>query len=254
MSRRKLLALGYDSSSTFHVNDETERRKLVVWLEDQAIRHYKVDQRAQLRDIGGGQWVDACQMYLTDLGCPYPWTDCDSVIDWLLTFALRLEYEDNQEVYAKRAAKVSSLGKESAPQVVRANVLDNLDFQSDEFKTGVEQLANYLKVPLHPNHLITLRAINKLIHSKYSKDEQERRTEELKTIKMVRNAPMTLDTINLGFTTGDAILDKAVKVLRLLYINDLRDLQTAINGVLVSAQSLTADPKTDTGLGQVGRK
>jgi RLL motif-containing protein 1 len=42
-------------------------------------------------------------------------------------------------------------------------------------------------------------------------------------------------------------------VLRLLHISELRDAQTAINELVVDVQGLTADPKTNTSLGKVGR-
>ena len=48
-------------------------------------------------------------------------------------------------------------------------------------------------------------------------------------------------------------LDDAAKVLRLLHIQELRDLQTKINETIVSVQSITANPKTDSRLGRVGR-
>jgi RLL motif-containing protein 1 len=56
----------------------------------------------------------------------------------------------------------------------------------------------------------------------------------------------------LGFDTGDQIINEAAKVLRLLYIQDLRTLQTKINETIVSVQSLVADPRTDSKLGQTG--
>ena len=42
-------------------------------------------------------------------------------------------------------------------------------------------------------------------------------------------------------------------VLRLLHIEELRKLQTEANRVIVEIQRLTANPITDTALGQVGR-
>lgn len=42
-------------------------------------------------------------------------------------------------------------------------------------------------------------------------------------------------------------------VLKLLFVQDLRDLQTKINEALVAVQTVTADPRTDTKLGKVGR-
>jgi len=46
---------------------------------------------------------------------------------------------------------------------------------------------------------------------------------------------------------------KCLQILRLLFIHDLRDLQTKINECIVSLQTVTANPKTDTALGKVGR-
>lgn len=51
---------------------------------------------------------------------------------------------------------------------------------------------------------------------------------------------------------GDPVLNEAVKIMRLLYIQNLRDLQTRINELIVAVQTVTANPKTDTKLGKVG--
>lgn len=63
---------------------------------------------------------------------------------------------------------------------------------------------------------------------------------------------MALDQLVLGLDTGDVVLNNAARVLRLLHIEELRKLQTAINETIVSIQVITADPKTDERLGQVG--
>lgn len=57
----------------------------------------------------------------------------------------------------------------------------------------------------------------------------------------------------LGFATGDARLDAAAALLRMLYVADLRELQDAVNDILITVQEFTADPKTDASLGVVGR-
>jgi len=64
---------------------------------------------------------------------------------------------------------------------------------------------------------------------------------------------MPLDELVLGLDTGDKVLNNAARVLRLLHIEELRKLQTAINETIVAVQLITADPKTDERLGQVGR-
>lgn len=49
------------------------------------------------------------------------------------------------------------------------------------------------------------------------------------------------------------MVQQPVDVLKLLFIQDLRELQTKINEALVAVQTVTADPRTDTTLGRVGR-
>ena len=39
----------------------------------------------------------------------------------------------------------------------------------------------------------------------------------------------------------------------MLYVADLRELQDQVNAALMQLQALTADPKTDSRLGKVGR-
>ncbi|MGH0192512.1 UNVERIFIED_CONTAM: hypothetical protein FKN15_017039 [Acipenser sinensis] len=51
----------------------------------------------------------------------------------------------------------------------------------------------------------------------------------------------------------DATLNEAAAILRLLHIEELRDLQTRINEAIVAVQAIIADPKTDHRLGKVGR-
>lgn len=51
----------------------------------------------------------------------------------------------------------------------------------------------------------------------------------------------------------DATLNEAARILRLLHIEELRELQTRINEAIVAVQAVIADPKTDHRLGKVGR-
>ena len=64
---------------------------------------------------------------------------------------------------------------------------------------------------------------------------------------------LDLLTFPLGFTTHDSTADHAAAIMRMLYVLDLRELQDAVNDLLVSVQEFTANPKTDASLGQVGR-
>ena len=49
-----------------------------------------------------------------------------------------------------------------------SNPLDNIDFTAPEFKAGVENLADFLHVTKHPDHLVTLQAICKLVSRRLS--------------------------------------------------------------------------------------
>ena len=51
----------------------------------------------------------------------------------------------------------------------------------------------------------------------------------------------------------DPVLKEACKILRLLHLTNLRSLQNEINNTIELVQSATANPKTDTRLGKVGR-
>ena len=70
---------------------------------------------------------------------------------------------------------------------------------------------------------------------------------------MKEGLPVALDENILGFDTGDAVLNEAGQILRLLHIEELRELQTKINEAIVAVQAIIADPKTDHRLGKVGR-
>ena len=58
--------------------------------------------------------------------------------------------------------------------------------------------------------------------------------------------------IEVGGAGGGAAVEAAVNVLRVLHINDLRVLQSAVDALLVQMQEYTSDPKTDSKLGRVG--
>ncbi|XP_074605140.1 RNA transcription, translation and transport factor protein [Brevipalpus obovatus] len=142
---------------------------------------------------------------------------------------------------------------------IQENPLDNLDFASDEFKAGVAELAAMLKIPEHPDHLITLGAISHLVQTRLNSDALRREEHSadsksnVESRKKMDDKALTLDTTSLGFQVSDKQLERPAKVLRMLYLNDMRDLQNNINRTIVKIQEITAHPKTDSNLGQVGR-
>lgn len=111
-------------------SDETQFRNCIVWLEDQKIRHYKIEDRGNLRNIPSSDWPKAyekvlkksglvsmlwsaadfiCEngmtsyvwasfalvQYLQDLNSPFGVEEKQEAVDWLLGLAVRYEYGDN---------------------------------------------------------------------------------------------------------------------------------------------------------------
>lgn len=64
---------------------------------------------------------------------------------------------------------------------------------------------------------------------------------------------VALEKLPLGFSTSDSEIDRLAKVLRILHVRELRKLQNRINGTIATMQEVTANPKTDSKLGRVGR-
>jgi len=243
MFKRKLIALDYPKP-TEDFSDDASFRKMIVWLEDQKIRHYKIEDRTELRDTESPNWESAAQKYLADIFSPYPISERPSLLDWLMGFAIGLEYGDNAEKYRKAptvaAKKDGSTG----------TILDNVDFNSADFKAGVASLAKLLNIPPHSDHLVVLRAVNILITERLTKEAIERSQKDTSSAGAPR---LPLDKVDLGFEISDLVVQEAAKVLRLLHIKELRDLQSLANEAIVAVQTITANPKTDSKLGKVGQ-
>jgi len=247
MFKRKLSALDYHSSEKFDPEVVQEYRSLVVWLEDQKIRQYKIEDRTALRNIEATTWHESFLKYLKDMDCPLMGGSKLEILDWLVGQAIKFEYTDRKEDYNKYNKEFMQQSKGINPKIVSSNPLDNLDFNAPEFKAGVESLADFLKVTKHPDHLITLQAICKLVSTRYNAKAIEN-----PDLVVPEGQAFPFRDHDLGFDTGDKVLNDAAKILRLLYIQDLRALQTKINESIVSVQAVTANPKTDTRLGKVG--
>ncbi|KAI5610800.1 RNA transcription, translation and transport factor protein, partial [Silurus asotus] len=230
-------------------SDEPEFRNFIVWLEDQKIRHYKIEDRGNLRNISSSEWPKSFEKYLQDVSCPFSVQERCEAIDWLLGLAVRFEYGDNVcvllsvEKYrnCQPAAEVSNSTQKPADPLI------NLDINNPDFKAGVMALANLLKIQRHDDYLVMLKAIRILIQERLTPDAIA------KASKSKEGLPVALEKHILGFDTGDATLNEAARILRLLHIEELRELQTRINEAIVAVQAIIADPKTDHRLGKVGR-
>ncbi|KAK3917972.1 RNA transcription, translation and transport factor protein [Frankliniella fusca] len=247
MFKRKLLALDHHAPDSVNINDEREIKNLVLWLENQKIRRYKIENRGVL-EADGPQWRANFEKYCKDLASPIVDGSMEEKLEWLIGYAVSLEYADDVGKYKAQTAENISKTVLTAPKVESSNPLDNMDFESADFKKGVLTLAQILNITPHPDHLITLQAVSKVVRERLSQEALDNPNNII-----VKGKPFPFQEADLGFDMGDYVLNQAAKILRLLYIHDLRDLQTNINETIVAVQSITADPKTDTKLGQVGR-
>uniref|UniRef100_A0A8C0H3E4 RNA transcription, translation and transport factor protein n=1 Tax=Chelonoidis abingdonii TaxID=106734 RepID=A0A8C0H3E4_CHEAB len=237
MFRRKLTALDYHNPAGFNCRDETEFSNFIVWLEDQKIRHYKIEDRGSLRNIHNDEWPKAFEKYLKDVNCPFKIQERQETIDWLLGLAVRLEYGDNADKYkdcTPDSAKITDNAAKNAEPLI------NLDVNNPDFKAGVMALANLLQIQRHDDYLVMLKAIRILV--------QERLTQDA-----IGKANQSKETFRVRLDKHYAVLNEAAQILRLLHIEELRELQTKINEAIVAVQAIIADPKTDHRLGKVGR-
>lgn len=214
----------------------------MLWVEDQKIRHYKIEERAGLRNVNDAvEWQKAFDKYKHDLGCPASLKTQIEILSWILGYAVKLEYGDRVDKYKPITA--SKEKKTNAPVIKSTNPFDNLDFSSKDFENGVRNLALKFDMPYHPDHLVVLQGLSRLVKNNLSIDALK---EQIPT-----GQPFPIyDGEGFGFENQD--LETASRILRLLHIQSLRQLQTVVNETIVSVQNLTADPRTDTKLGKVG--
>jgi len=250
MFKRKLSALEYGKE--YNPQDENQFRQMVIWLEDMKIRLYPIDERASLRDIQNPQWEQSFSKFLQDLKFPYDnemIKDRIAMSDWLIGAAIRFEYGDNVDKYKPVISNAINDQQKTNSSNHNGNPLETIDYSSEEFKSGMLKLCELLQIPTKFNDTIAiLRAVSKVITTKLSKEaiDKSRIKEEGSGVDF------SIEQMSLGFDTGDKIINEAAKVLRLLYIQDLRTLQTKINETIVNVQSLVADPRTDSKLGKIG--
>eukprot|EP00049_Salpingoeca_infusionum_P018997 m.359692 g.359692 ORF g.359692 m.359692 type:complete len:238 (+) comp18673_c0_seq1:139-852(+) len=231
--QRKLRALGYPNAETFKPTDEGPFRNLVVSLEDTKIRFYAEDERAALRNTENRKWSTAFVKYLEDMECPHM-AHADSkdlqsrliVVDWLLGRAIALEYSDDAAVYnqAQTQQTATSLG---------------VDANSDTATALIKELATLLKLPVVEDVDLQWRGVTSTLLERFTPAAVTYAIQH----PQEKHERMSLATLPLGFDTGDVTLNTAAKILRLLHIHELRDLQTSVNQMLAGVQDLVIRDK-----------
>jgi len=249
MYRRKLIALEYHHPEEFAPHDENQFRSLIVWLEDRIIRRFQIAEREFLRDTNNSDWDTVFAKYLEDLECPVDSGDRNKVTGWLLSYAIKLKYKDNSETYNQiHEEKLERKMHASSINEVSPGSIGAIKGDDPDLKYGVISLSKLLGIPEHPDHITILQAVKTIIEERLSNSQIEAR----KNIDEGSDF-LPLKDVSLGLRVGDPAVEEAAKIVRLLHLHELRDLQTQINKAIVLVQKLTANPKTDQSLGKVGR-
>ncbi|KAH8278332.1 hypothetical protein KR026_002838, partial [Drosophila bipectinata] len=227
--------------------DRKEFASTILWLEDQKIRLYTIEDREKLRNLDNPKmWEEGYLKYKADLNMPCLESQQEELA-WILSHAVRLEFLDDPEQFASinsQQQSVQTNGKQTQ-QKVQSIFEGKINVQDKAFIDGVRLLASKLNVPHHPNHLLQLEAVARIVHERLSPDARGR--------KPIVGTPFPFDKGNDIVSSNDPALDLPMRILRLLQIQSLRQLQTHINETIVAVQNITANPKTDTKLGKVGR-
>lgn len=69
-----------------------------MWLEDQKIRHYTIQDRELLRNIDSNDWIKAYEKYKKDLMSPITSKVQTEELSWLLSYAVQLDFTDNSKI------------------------------------------------------------------------------------------------------------------------------------------------------------
>jgi RLL motif-containing protein 1 len=283
----KLALLGYPRAAELSLAAPAEVATLAAFLEDRHVRALPEEQREPLRRAGAA-FAPALDAYLRRLACPLaPAAPLGDRLAWLAQHALALAFEDGAAGFnaasaaeelegapaaaepaaaaaaATAAAATAAAAAASAPEKLPADA-----------HALVLELARLLRVPTEARddaHVLqgchrvlrmrVLPAVAELEATSALEGPEDggagaaaaRRRPAARAAASADAGADAMRDFGAGFSTGDATLDRACAVLRMLYVADLRELQDAVNDILVEIQSFTADPKTDSALGVVGR-
>lgn len=233
---RKLQALSYPELDSASLNGQAFC-KIVLWLEEEKIRLYEKQDRKVLRDFSK-PWYGHVADYAKELGVSADgFSDANGpvklrVLNALTNLAIHDIYRDKVEA--------NELSLVAPPKPVAGS--------------GEKQRLGHL-----------IPGVNKLLicFSLPALGEQAVDTDTVAALRciQIRVAPsgqgaddaLDLDSLPVGMEISDPDVKRAAAVLRLLHGVELQQLQVNINHVINELQQLTADPKTDSKLGRVGR-
>ena len=204
-------------------SDLASARTLVEWLEDRKVRCLDELERTGLRAGPSDEaWLTSFASYLAGLGCPFsPHPDLMTSIGWLVGFAISLEHEDLTQ---REPTEGTGVGDEvdirsRVDEICRRLRLSRLEGEEDF--SLLDRAARLIRFVLKEE---SLEALDHATESEES-----------------RHA-LALEEFPLGFQVGDRVVNDVAVVLRMLYLDDLRELQHDLNALIALGQEHTANP------------
>eukprot|EP01138_Halocafeteria_seosinensis_P014239 gb/GECG01014538.1/.p1 GENE.gb/GECG01014538.1/~~gb/GECG01014538.1/.p1 ORF type:complete len:308 (+),score=35.81 gb/GECG01014538.1/:1-924(+) len=272
------------------VIQQNDAVRVVSWLEDKQIRKWPIDERVRLR-TNDEQWQESFRQYLLSNKCPFLHNDrlnmdnMPKYLHWLINQAIGLQFEDSGESINVKCEELSRHPKNVIAKAHSLQIEDELNNQTAEqtkrsaeaqekedrdtkldstSKEKLRELADLLKLTraeaLQNNEIQASEALPVLQEA--GRVIRQRIlsviTTEGEPVKAAIDEEATFSDADPkvfppGLDTHDKLVNKAASILRMLYISDLRELQDAANDILITLQAYTADPKTNTAAGKVGR-
>ena len=243
--------------------DVASRTALAEFLEDTIIRALPVDARDGLRrgkTSDASVAVDALNAYgaaltppVRELGA----ASADACVDALLERAVALKHDDIVGDNEQTDEDVDALERVSKRLKLSTSVEDvGAALTSERGRRALEALAKTLGVASASDNFDSYDALDACVMLERCVEANERFVvpfSDADGAAVARNPP-TLDDVPSGVgLDDDPVVDAAVRVARLLHVNDLRRLQSDADALLVAMQEYTADPKTDSRIGRVGK-
>lgn len=218
---------------------------IIKWLEDCKIRHLDINERYILNnnDNDINKYINNLVIYLKDIKCPYDilYNNDNNTINmkcvlWLVSHAVSLEYEEQSDIYC------------NSDDIIDNNNAMDID-NSSNIAYEINRLGSLVLLQRDNNesdadYLQRISTVIKLCLTSGS-------IETLKTKIVPGN--LQLSDFPVGFDTKDEVLNQVSVVLKMLYLSDFRELQNDLNTLIVLGQEYTANPRTNSAMGKVGR-
>ncbi|CAD5226966.1 unnamed protein product [Bursaphelenchus xylophilus] len=242
MTERRLLAL--DCPSISNLDDESGLQKLIRHLEENVFRLcYGRGRNFLYTDID--EFMAQLPNYLDGLKCPKDITNGSrpALIDWVLDAAIEKAYdiENADQINALNVEKIQI--KSTEIHEMEKHLKESVHLGNPEFREKLKGVLTSLGLQKvdHKDTGLLLKAL--LFYSECILHNGK--------TKIVDTTLLNLD--ELSQMDEDKQVDHAMKILNLLNVKQIRDLQTKINELIVRIQEVTADPKTDIKLRKVGQ-